>query len=141
MINRILIFSLLIIFMAISCGKKKEEEKKQVKREVVKKQVVKKDTVPPTPKPEPKPQVVETPDNKYFLIAGSFSKEQNAITFKNELIEQGYDSEVIVRKTGKNTDFYKVSYKGFYDKDEAFNELARERKLPNNEDVWLLIKR
>ncbi|MCW3784868.1 SPOR domain-containing protein [Plebeiibacterium sediminum] len=139
MIKKLIPF-LLISFIFFSCGDKKKNEVKQVKREVVKPPVEIKDTVVPPP-PPPEPEVVTPPENKFFLIAGSFSSQQNAETFKNELIQQGYDSEVIVRKTGKNQDFYKVSYKGFYDKDEAFNALAMERKQPNNEDVWLLIKK
>ncbi len=138
MIKRIIPI-LLIAFVAFSCGKKKATEVKQVKREVVKPPVEKKDTIAPPP-PEPEPEIVPLPENKYFLIAGSFSSLENAETFKNELIQQGYDSEVIIRKRGINQDFYKVSYKGFSDKDEAFNALALERKQPNNQDVWLLIK-
>jgi len=138
MIKRIIPI-LLVAFIAFSCGKKKAEEVTQVKREVVKPPVEEKDTITPPP-PAPEPVVVPKAENKYFLIAGSFSSMENAETFKNELIQQGFDSEVIIRKRGINQDFYKVSYKGFSDKDEAFNELAMERKQPNNQDVWLLIK-
>lgn len=141
MANKILIFAFLFSFLIISCGKKKEVEKKQVLREVVKQPVIKKDSIPPIPKPVKEPEVVKLPDNKYFLIAGSFSIEQNAIAFKNKLIEQGYDSEIILHYKDKNSKFYKVSYKAFYDKEEAFNQLAYERKQPNNENVWLLIKK
>ncbi len=142
MTNKILAIIILISFTAISCGKKAKKEKFQAKREVVKPPVEKKDTIKPTPIiEEPEPVIEEVPENKYFLIAGSFSSLNNAETFQKELTQQGYDSEVIVRKTGKNQDFYKVSYKGFSDRDEAFNELSMERKLPNNQDVWLLIKR
>ena len=78
---------------------------------------------------------------KYFLIAGSFQSMENAQKFQKELEAQGYDSEVIVRKTGPNTDFYKVSYKGFADRDEAFEALRNAKNEPNNETVWLLVKR
>ncbi len=78
---------------------------------------------------------------KYFLIAGSFQSMENAEKFQKELQAQGYDSEVIVRKTGPNTDFYKVSYKGFADRDEAFEALKNAKVQPNNETVWLLVKR
>jgi cell division protein FtsN len=80
------------------------------------------------------------PDDKYFLISGSFHSMANAEKFQQELQAQGYDSEVIVRKTGPNTDFYKVSYRSFYDRDEAYNALRQEKKMPNNEMVWLLVK-
>lgn len=140
MANKILVFSFLFSFLIISCDKKKEVEKKQVLREVVKQPVIKKDSIPTLPEPAQEPEVAK-PDNKYFLIAGSFSIEQNAIAFKNTLIEQGYDSEIILRYTNKSSKFYKVSYKGFLDKEEAFNQLSHERKQPNNENVWLLIKK
>ena len=80
------------------------------------------------------------PDDKYFLISGSFHSMANAEKFQQELQAQGYNSEVIVRKTGPNTDFYKVSYRSFYDRDEAYNALRQEKKMPNNETVWLLVK-
>ncbi|MGQ1787938.1 MULTISPECIES: SPOR domain-containing protein [unclassified Saccharicrinis] len=138
MTNKLLIILMIFAVGVFSCGKKKEQPKKEVKREVVKPAVAKKDTVPPAPKPKP---VVEKPENKYFLIAASFKKEANAISFKNSLIEQGFDAEVIVRNTGKNKDFYKVSYKGFSDKNEAYRELRSEKNKPDHEDVWLLIKK
>lgn len=141
MTYKILPFILFIATITFSCGKKNKEV--QVKHEVVTTPVIKKDTIPPAPEPEPEPEpiIVEAPANKYFLISGSFSSKNNAETYKNELIQQGYDSEVIIRKTGRNQEFYKVSYKGFVDRDKAFNQLSTERKLPNNEDVWLLINR
>ncbi len=140
MTKKLLLFFFVILLGVVGCNKKKKEEPKtQVKREVVKPPVVKKDTIIPT-KPIPEP-IIEKPDNKYFLIAGSFSSENNANNFKNELIEQGFDSEVIIRNTGKNQEFYKVSYKGFSDKEIALKELAFEKKQPNNEDVWLLVKK
>jgi cell division protein FtsN len=140
MINKFLPFIIFVSLLTFSCGKTKEKENVQVKREVVKPPVQIKDTLPP-PTVNPQPAVKPKPENKYFLIAGSFSNEKNAQTFQKELIQQGYDSEIIVRKTGKNKDFYKVSFKAFYDREEAFNELSMERKQPNNQDVWLLIKK
>jgi len=139
MTNKLLLILIIFTIGFISCGKKKEEPKKQVQRQVVKPVEIKKDTVPPAPKPEP--IVIEKPDNKYFLIAASFEKETNAISFKNSLIEKGLDSEVIIRNSGINKEFYKVSYKGFSDKKEAYRELNIEKNQPEHEDVWLLIKK
>ena len=78
---------------------------------------------------------------KYFLIAGSFQSLENAEKFQKELQQKGYDSEIIVRKTGPNSDFYKVSYKGFADRDEAFRELKNANVDFTDEEIWLLIKR
>ncbi len=137
MTNKLLLILMIFTLGFFSCGKKKEEPKKQVKREVVKPIVVVKDTIPPAPEPI----IIEKPDNKYFLIAASFERESNAISFKNSLIEKGLDSEVIVRSTGRNKEFYKVSYKGFVDKKEAYQELSMEKNQPEHQDVWLLVKK
>ncbi|WP_083631242.1 SPOR domain-containing protein [Labilibacter marinus] len=141
MMYRAIFICIVLSITFVGCGKKKEEPKKKVKQETIKpKPVVNKDTVKVVEKPKPV-VVPPKPDNKYFLIAASFVKEANAIKYKDELKEQGFDSEVIVRSRGVNQDFYKVSYKGFYDKDEAFKELALEKRNSQYEGVWLLIKK
>ena len=137
--NKLLSLVILITIALFSCGKKKEAAKKEVKREVVKPAPIKKDTV--KVKKEPEPVIVEKPENKYFLIAASFVKEANANSFRDKLIAQGLDAEVIVRNKGINQDFYKVSYMGFSDKDEAFKQLSIEKKQSPYEGVWLLIKK
>lgn len=117
-----------------------------VKKTVVHKPVLdtlKKDTLPEEVVVEPEvvePEVVR-PEDKYFLISGSFQSMANAEKYKSELEGKGYQSEVIVRNTGPNNEFYKVSYRSFYDREEAFSALKREKQLPNNEHVWLLVKR
>lgn len=135
--TKILLITFVFALGIISCNKKKEDTTKIVKREVVKPVVV--DTLPPAPQPEP--VVIEKPDNKYFLISASFTSESNAVAYKDKLTNEGFDSELIVRRSGANPDFYKVSYKGFADKEKAFNELSYEKNQPGKEDVWLLIKR
>ncbi len=137
--TKILLITVVFALGIFSCGKKKEDTTKTVKREVVKPVIVAQDTVPPTPQPEP--VVIEKPDNKYFLISASFTSESNAVAYKDKLINEGFDSELIIRRSGANPDFYKVSYKGFADKEKAFDELAYEKNQPGKEDVWLLIKR
>lgn len=137
--TQILIITIVFALATVACNKKKEDATKIVKREVVKPVVVEKDTIPLTPEPEP--IVVEKPDNKYFLISASFTNESNALAYKDKLISEGFDSEMIIRKSGANPDFYKVSYKGFADKKKALDELSYEKKQPGKKDVWLLIKR
>ena len=137
--TRILLITVVFTLGIFACGKKKEDATKTVKREVVKPVVVEKDTVPPTPEPEP--IVVEKPDNKYFLISASFTNESNALAYKDKLTNEGFDSEMIIRRSGANPDFYKDSNKGFADKEKALNELSYEKNQPGKEDVWLLIKR
>ena len=143
--------SLILSFNA--CKRKKEPEKKPVKKTIVHQPVVDSARIADSLKRVAEQQkaleeaamaekaAAAKAAQKYFLIAGSFQSMGNAQKFRKELEGQGYDSEVIVRKTGPNTDFYKVSYKGFADRDEAFEALRNAKNEPNNETVWLLIKR
>lgn len=142
--------SLLISFNACNFGKKKPE-KKPVKKNVVHKALIDSAKLADSlalveaqkieqAEAEAAEAAEVVPDDKYFLISGSFHSMANAEKFQKELQAQGYNSEVIIRKTGPNTDFYKVSYKSFYDRDEAYNALRQEKKMPNNETVWLLVK-
>ena len=137
--------SLLISFNACNSGKKKPE-KKPVKKSVVHRPLIDSARLADSlalieaqKVAAAEPEVVQ-PDDKYFLISGSFHSMANAEKFQKELQAQGYSSEVIIRKTGPNTDFFKVSYRSFYDRDEAYDALRQEKKMPNNETVWLLVK-
>ncbi len=142
---RKILTTLVIIALVFGAGCKKkksaEQSKKPVKTAVVQKPVVK-DTIK---EEEPKPVIEEVeppkPDNKYFLIAGSFEKLSNAEQFKAKLVGQGFESEVIERPGGPNGEFYKVSYKGFYDRGEAYAELQTARNAEGRDEVWLLVKK
>ncbi len=139
--------SLFLSFNACNFFSKKEPEKNPVKKMVVHQPLVDSaklaDSLALIEEQkivEPEPEIIK-PDDKYFLISGSFHSMENAEKYQKELQAQGYSSEVIIRETGPNTDFYKVSYKSFYERDEAFNALRKEKNMPHNETVWLLIKK
>lgn len=138
MTYKLLLMSAVLSILFVMCRDKAKESNKQVKREVIKPaSIVEKDTVTVIQKTEP--PVIEKKENKYFLIAASFVKEANANKFRARLVNQGLDSEVIVRNKGRNTGFYKVSYKSFANKDEALKELAIAKRTSPYEGVWLLI--
>jgi len=137
---------LLVSFNACNSGKKKVE-KRPLKKTVVHKALIDSARLADSLAlieaqkiAEAEAAAVVVPEDKYFLISGSFHSMANAEKFQKELQAQGYSSEIIIRKTGFNTDFYKVSYRSFYDRNEAYNALRQERKMPNNETVWLLVK-
>lgn len=69
---------------------------------------------------------------EFFLIAGSFKTIKNAEAVKNELLEEGYMTEVI-----ENQGYYRVSIANFSDKQEALKELHRLRRQLDR-SVWLL---
>lgn len=85
--------------------------------------------------------VAPQPEDKYFLIAGSFQSRENAEIFKSQLEQNGYQSTVIERRNGPNNDFFKVSYMSFHDKSLALAELKKARNMQDKEEVWLLIKK
>ena len=143
--------SLILTFNACNSGKKKPENK-PVKKTVVHQPVVDSTRIADSLKRVAEQQKAREKEaaleaaaakaaQKFFLIAGSFQSRENAEKRQKELQAQGYESEIIDRKTGPNTDFYKVSYKGFADRHEAFEALKNAKEQPNNEKVWLLIKR
>ena len=139
------IVALLVSIFMVSCGNNNhdEEEDTEVIREVIAVEEVAPEPEPvveemPEPEPEPEPEPIIP--NKYFLIAGSFSTETNANKFRDDLIQQGFEAEVVVRMGQVNEDYYKVSYKGFSDRAAAFAQLKEDKNTAGSEDVWLLIK-
>ncbi|WP_291855869.1 SPOR domain-containing protein [Marinilabilia sp.] len=138
--KKIFLLATALLVIGVACKDKKEPPRKEPVNKVA--PAPKPDTIAQKveePKPEPKP-VPQEPD-KYFLIAGSFSNQNNAESFKKELTGQGFKSEVIIRNWGENSDFYKVSYMGFSNRKEAINKMQQERTQPGKEDVWVLVKK
>lgn len=89
--------------------------------------------------PEPEPIVEEEPQidpnvKKYYIVAGSFKVPSNAENFNQKLIDEGYNSEIVMRNNG----FQVVTYKTLYDWDNA---LAEWKKMRNtNAETWIFIK-
>ena len=71
-------------------------------------------------------------EKKFYIVAGSFRKKQNAINFRNKLQEQGYNSELIGERNGMHA----VSYSSFKSKAKAEAELSMFRK--KGIKAWLL---
>jgi nucleoid DNA-binding protein len=73
-----------------------------------------------------------TKDKKFYIVAGSFRKKQNAINFRKKLQEEGYNSELIGERNGMHA----VSYDSFQSKAKAQAELSAYRK--KGIKAWLL---
>ncbi|WP_439181750.1 SPOR domain-containing protein [Carboxylicivirga taeanensis] len=136
-------FAILALLIVGCKDKTAKTPQKPVKTAVVEKQVVADSLNNETPEPvveevQPEPP---KPADKYFLIAGSFASRHNADEFVTQLTNEGYNAQVIERPAGPNSDFYKVSYMSFYDRNEAFAELRNARDIEGRDDVWLLIKK
>jgi len=76
--------------------------------------------------------------NSYFVIIGSFSSNENANRYKQELIPQGFSPIILHSETG----YYRVCVNSFTDENEARQRIYQIRhNFPQYADTWLLIKK
>ncbi len=80
-----------------------------------------------------------TYDSKsFFLIVGSFSSNENAGRFKQELVQQGFKPIILHSETG----YYRVCIDTFTDEAAARTRVQKIRTdYPKYNDAWLLIKK
>lgn len=75
-------------------------------------------------------------DKKYYIIAGSFKTQEEALAAVSKLKASGYASEIVGTNAYGNL---RICYSGFNDKTEALNELEKI-KGKVQADAWLLEK-
>ena len=84
------------------------------------------------------PEVVEETvvDNrtKYYIVGGSFKVVSNAENFSQKLIDEGFESEIILQDNG----FHCVTYKIFYSWNEVVNEWQQMKNT--HPETWILVK-
>jgi cell division protein FtsN len=74
----------------------------------------------------------------YFVIVGSFSSNENAGKFKQELAQQGFKPIILHSETG----YYRVCVDSFNDEAAARSRVQKIRtEYPKYADSWLLIKK
>lgn len=74
----------------------------------------------------------------FFVIIGSFSNNENANKFKQELIPQGFKPIILHSETGN----FRVCVDSFTDEAAARSRVQKIRvQYPKYADVWLLIKK
>ncbi|MBN1131533.1 MAG: SPOR domain-containing protein [Bacteroidales bacterium] len=71
---------------------------------------------------------------KYFIIAGSFNRLQNASDLQDQLRAEGYPSEIIITENR----LYRVSLYGYSTKREALEQWQRIIKDKRFENSWVL---
>jgi len=77
-------------------------------------------------------------NKKYFIIVGSFSSNENAGKFKQDLTQQGFKPIILHSETG----YYRVCVDSFTDEAAARSRVQNIRtKYPKYADSWLLIKK
>jgi len=85
-------------------------------------------------------QEAPVPDDKYFLIAGSFLNKEYADAYQGQLAQKGYNAQIVQRTWGANSEYFRVACKSFFDKSEAYQALNEMQQTEEIENVWLLIK-
>jgi len=74
-------------------------------------------------------------NKKYFVIVGSFSSNENAGKFKQELTQQGFKPIILHSETG----YYRVCVDSFNDEAAARSRVQNIRtQYPKYADSWLL---
>jgi len=114
--------------------KKKEKEKQEKKVDKSKEKTTQQETTKPK-KQEPKKTQVQKASKgakKFYIVAGSFRNLEYAKKFNQDLINQGYNSELIGERNGMHA----VSYNSYKNKSQAVKELQEMRD--KGLQVWLL---
>jgi len=75
---------------------------------------------------------------RYYVIVGSFRYLDNARTYKQDLIDEGFVPVILENENG----LYRVSVAAYNDELPARNNIAAiRRNYPKYSDVWLLIRK
>ena len=114
--------------------KKQEKEKQEKKVDKSKEKTTQQETTKPK-KQEPKKTQVQKASKgakKFYIVAGSFRNLEYAKKFNQDLINQGYNSELIGERNGMHA----VSYNSYKNKSQAVKELQEMRD--KGLQVWLL---
>lgn len=86
--------------------------------------------------PDESNTVSNSPTNRFFIIAGSFSKESNAKSYVNELKSMGY--KAMIADTNKYG-MFRVAFTSFNNRAVADRQLLAIREDANPK-AWLLVK-
>ena len=114
-------------------------EKVEIKPEVIPEKTITTKPVAKNVSSKPKPEAVATPaanSFRYFIIAGSFNNEHNALNLVNELKSKGFSA--MIADTNKYG-MFRVAYTGFQNEEEATLALVSIKNQQNHE-AWLLKK-
>lgn len=75
--------------------------------------------------------------NTYFVIIGSFSQLDNAKSYRETLLDEGFTPIILHSESG----YYRVCVNSYKNETEARTRIKELRQaFPKYSDVWLLIK-
>ena len=79
----------------------------------------------------------ENEANTYFVILGSFGQLDNAKTFREDLLNEGFSPIILHSETG----YYRVCVNSYKSETDARSRVREIRQaFPKYADLWLLIK-
>ena len=126
---------LVILLALVACKSNEKEEDLQV-------EVAPQDTVQIVEAPEPEPEPVVEVDmgvnleDKYFLIADTYTVKAFAESWNKKYQQRGFKSAVIMR----NEDgYYRLALQSFRDFDLSKNALEVLRQEEELNDAWIMI--
>ncbi len=145
------IFAVVLMLTVAGCGtttkttkKTIESEKSKVpvavsraEKELKKEDEASKDTI--TVREEKLVEAVGTPvpNEKFFVIIGSFRVPENVEKYKKEMRDEGFSPFVLRNEDG----LYRVAVFSYDDEQRARDKVrAIKRAFPQHDDTWLLIK-
>lgn len=76
------------------------------------------------------------PEDRYFIIAGSFQGLQNASQLLDELQAKGYPSQIIITENR----MYRVAVKSYATKQEAMEDLSAVRSGTGLSGCWVMVR-
>jgi len=136
----------LLIFVVLTVGCKSQKiapKPEPINSETITKNAA--NTVKPSPVTLKKERVTaangESADfglKRFYIIMGSFREYNNALNFKNQLINEDYSAGILVNENG----LYRVSIESYDDETIARSRISDIRKIfPIYRAVWLLVKK
>lgn len=72
--------------------------------------------------------------NGYYIIGASFTSKENAVNYRNRLLDEGFNSEIL---TNPNSEFYYVTYRSYDSLEAAKSGLSDIKEYYENPDAWV----
>lgn len=159
--NRILILCILALFAVAGCKSSKQAKKSETAAQTTQPKVFSVPTSTPAKEPTSTKQPTTMKDEKpiavrkeqisftqptdksknelntYFVILGSFSQLENAKSYRETLVSEGFTPIILHSETG----YYRICVDSYKGENEARNRISQVRtNFPKYSDVWLLVK-
>lgn len=83
-------------------------------------------------------EIIPAKPDVYFLIAGSFKSENQALRFLNNIKKMGEDQAFVLASPNNR---YRVALNGYSSKNDAISDLNAYRNQENFKTVWVLTQR